>query len=82
MSSAKEGSPVSELAMREDVRQVAVPFPRAQYQCPSCEAEIPTRKQIRLAKPAKFESELNDILKCPYCAFIFSPKANAFVMTA
>lgn len=78
--SAKEGSPVSELALLGDAREVPITHQGDMYVCPSCEAPIPTRKQIRLSKPARYEGALNDVLKCPFCNFLFSPKATAIVL--
>lgn len=75
-----EGAPESELALLEDARIIPVPFDGIEYTCPDCERKIPTRIQIRMAKPARFESALNDILKCPYCKFIFSPRTTAIVL--
>jgi hypothetical protein len=67
--------------LHEDAREVPIPFGGgSEYTCPSCEQTIPTRKQIRLAKPAKFEHLLNDILKCPFCNFLFSPRSTATVI--
>lgn len=78
--STPEGSPTSELALLDEAKVITVPFQGDEYVCPSCEKPIPTRKQIRLAKPARYEEGLNDILKCPYCNFIFSPKTVAVVL--
>lgn len=75
-----EGAPESELALLEDARIIPVPFEGDQYTCPSCERSIPTRMQIRMAKPARYETVLNDILKCPFCKFIFSPRNTAVVL--
>jgi hypothetical protein len=76
----REGSPESELALLEDARIIPVPYEGSLYTCPMCEKKIPTRLQIRLAKPPRFETLLNDILKCPYCKFIFSPRTTAVVL--
>lgn len=51
------------------------------YLCPQCERLIPTRKQRLYAKPAKFAHVLNDIIRCPHCEFIFSPKADALAFS-
>ena len=50
-----EGVPASELTLLDEAREVAVPFNGSEYVCPSCEQPIPTRKQIRLSKPARWE---------------------------
>ena len=77
----KEGTPASELRLADDrAREVPIPHGAAEYTCPACEVPIPTRRQIRMAKPAKFETQLHDILKCPFCNFIFSPKSSATVV--
>jgi hypothetical protein len=81
VAKSEPGSPSSELGfIDEAARDVPVPYGSAEYKCPSCEQSIPTRKQIRLAKPAKYEHALNDILKCPYCFFLFSPRSKATVL--
>lgn len=56
--------------------EVPIPYPRDEFMCPSptCGRSIELRKQIILAKPARFAHELNDVLKCPYCGIIFSPR--------
>lgn len=54
---------------------VTLPYPGRDYVCPECSNPIPTRKQIRLAKPARHAHELNDVLRCYSCTFLFSPKA-------
>jgi hypothetical protein len=61
-------------ALLTDVQTFPVPYPRDNYLCPQCETEIPTRKQQRLNIPAKYEHELNQVFKCPFCNFIFSPR--------
>jgi hypothetical protein len=77
----KEGAPASEVSLIDDrARQVPVPSGSSEYQCPSCEEHIPTRRQIRMAKPANWETRLNDVLKCPFCNFIFSPRSTATVV--
>ena len=78
----REGSPASELRfLDEGAREVPIPFGGgAEYTCPACEQGIPTRRQIRMAKPAKYEHVLNDLFKCPFCNFIFSPKSRATVL--
>jgi DNA-directed RNA polymerase subunit RPC12/RpoP len=63
-----------------DAEEVSVPHQGNEYICPSCERAIPTRKQIRLAKPAKYQGALWDVLKCPYCNFLFAPKDRAIVI--
>lgn len=40
-------------------------YPDEEYLCPACEQRIPTRMQVRLAKPARYAERLNDVLKCP-----------------
>lgn len=80
MAKSEAGTPSSELALLEQARKVPVPYAGAEYQCPNCERLIPTRKQIRLAKPARYEHQLNDILKCPFCLFLFSPRNEATVL--
>lgn len=76
-----EGTPVSELVLADQARRVQVPYGGgSEYVCPNCERAIPTRKQIRLAKPAKHEHVLNDVLRCPFCQFIFSPRSEATVL--
>jgi hypothetical protein len=62
--------------MLEHVREVQLPYGGDDYVCPGCQSRIPTRKQIRLSKPARWEHLLNDVLKCPFCNFIFSPKTQ------
>ena len=52
----------------------------SEYLCPACETAIPTRRQIRLNKPAKYEALLNDLQKCPFCNFIFSWRSEATVL--
>jgi hypothetical protein len=75
------GSPISaELGLAEEARIVPVPTSGNEYVCPNCERPIPTRKQVRLAKPAKYEGVLNDVFKCPFDNFIFSPKSTAVVL--
>jgi len=75
-----EGTQTSELVLVDGVREIAVPFAGSEYVCPECEASIPTRKQIRMAKPTKYEGQLNDVMKCPFCNFIFSPRQVAHVL--
>jgi DNA-directed RNA polymerase subunit RPC12/RpoP len=75
-----EGILVSEITLLEEVREVPVPFNGSEYICPACEQSIPTRKQIRLSKPARWEGALNDVFKCPYCNFLFSPRSVAHVI--
>lgn len=65
---------VTEIGRIFETMRVSVPYPKRNYQCPECTKDIATRAQIRLAKPAQHEHELNDVLKCPYCNFIFSPR--------
>lgn len=69
------------LAVLADARIAEVPIRGSEYVCPSCEKEIPLRRQIRLAKPPKYEDALNDVLKCPWCNFLFSPKVTATVVS-
>lgn len=78
----KEGAPTSELSLVDDrAREVPIPYGGgSEYLCPACEQHIPTRRQIRLSKPAKYETTLHDVLKCCYCNFIFSPKSTATVV--
>ena len=78
--SAVEGIPASEITLLEEAREVPVPFTGSEYVCPSCDRAIPTRKQIRLSKPARWEQSLNDIFKCPWCNFVFSPRSVAHVI--
>ncbi len=82
MAAAKEGQPTSEIGLADEhARRVPIPYGGgSEYTCPSCESAIPTRRQIRLAKPAAWETRLNDILKCPFCNFLFSPRSEATVM--
>lgn len=80
MSKSHEGAEVSELALLEEVREVPVPYNGHEYVCPSCEQPIPTRKQIRLSKPARWENSLNDVFRCCFCGFVFSPKLTAHVL--
>ncbi len=68
--------PASSLDLHEDAVRVTLAYPEQEYRCPACERSIPTRKQIRLAKPAKYDHLLNDVHKCPWCNFIFSPKVT------
>lgn len=53
---------------------VDTPWPFDEFICPACERDIPTRRQIRMAIPTKYEHVLNQVLKCPWCNFIFSPR--------
>lgn len=76
-----QGTPAEALALLEEAREVPVPYQGSDYVCPSCEQPIPTRKQIRMAKPAKYEHALHDVLKCPWCNFIFSPRQTATVLS-
>ena len=71
---------ISDLELNEVAKRVTQPYPEVEYRCPACERSIPTRKQIRLAKPAKYDHLLNDVLKCPWCNFLFAPKVNAAVV--
>lgn len=68
-------------SLLEEAREVPVPYQGSDYICPSCEQPIPTRKQIRMAKPPRWEHALNQIFKCPYCNFIFSPRLTARVIS-
>lgn len=62
----REGRETSELHLTGQAREVPIPFDGAsEYLCPSCERRIPNALQVRLGKPPKFESVLNDVLKCP-----------------
>jgi protein-disulfide isomerase len=72
--------PVSDLELTETAKRITLPYPEPEYRCPACERSIPTRKQIRMAKPAKYDHVLNDVLKCPWCNFIFSPRVTAAVV--
>lgn len=69
----------SELHLEDSAREIAVPYAGTEYVCPSCEQPIPTRKQINLARPAKYSHVLNEIQKCPFCMFIFSYRSRAVV---
>lgn len=69
----------TELYLEDSAREVSVPYAGSEYICPSCEQPIPTRKQINLARPAKYAHVLNEIQKCPYCMFIFSYRSRAVV---
>lgn len=72
---------MSEIALNDRARTVPLPSGGgSEYVCPACEQAIPTRKQIRLAKPKKYEAVLADCLKCPFCNFIFAPKEEAIVL--
>lgn len=72
----------TDLTLLERARDVPLPYNGDEYVCPSCGLSIPTRKQIRLSKPARWEQALNDVFKCPFCNYIFSPKAaTAHVLT-
>lgn len=44
-----------------------------EYVCPNCRAIIPTRKIVLMAKPPRFAHLLNDVIRCCYCNFIWSP---------
>ena len=78
---SQQGAPASELSLADDrARRVPIPQGHSEYTCPSCEASIPTRRQIRMAKPANWETRLHDVLKCPFCNFIFSPRSEAIVV--
>lgn len=57
-----------------DGGRITTPWPFDEFTCPACERGIPTRKQIRMAMPAKYEHMLNQCFKCPWCNFIFSPR--------
>jgi hypothetical protein len=77
-----EGATTGELALLDRVREVQIPYSGDEYVCPSCSLSIPTRKQIRLSKPARWEQALNDVFKCPFCNYIFSPRTmTAHVVT-
>jgi hypothetical protein len=80
--SAVEGIPASEITLLEEAREVPIPFNGNEYICPApdCGRPIPTRKQQRLSKPARYEQSLNDVFKCPWCNFIFSPRSVAHVI--
>lgn len=80
MSKSHEGAATGELALLDEAREVPVPFNGSEYVCPSCEQAIPTRRQIRMSKPARWEQALNDVFKCPFCNFVFSPKLTAHVI--
>lgn len=54
--------------------EVPIPYGHDEYTCPSCGKPIPTRRQINLARPARYAHLLNDVQKCPHCSFIFSYK--------
>lgn len=71
---------LSELHLSEDAREIPVPYSGSEYLCPNCEQHIPTRKQINLSKPAKYAHTLNEIMKCPFCSFIFSYRSRAVVL--
>lgn len=75
-----QGLVLSEMSLDENVEDIPVPYPGSEYKCPNCEQDIPTRKQIPLAKPAKYSHILNDVQKCPFCSFIFSYRSRAFVL--
>jgi len=67
----------STLDLNETARRITFPYPEREYRCPACERSIPTRKQQRLAKPAAYDHLLNDVFKCPWCSFIFSPRRES-----
>jgi hypothetical protein len=69
----------TELHLDDSAREVAVPYAGSEYLCPNCEQHIPTRKQINLSRPAKYAHVLNEIMKCPFCMFIFSYRSRAVV---
>jgi len=81
MTKPTRGVYASELSLADRATEVSVPYQGgSEYTCPNCEQQIPTRKQINLAKPAKYAHILNDILKCPFCSFVFSYRSRAVVL--
>lgn len=68
------------LIKAENAREISIPYPGDEYTCPNCEAMIPTRKQRTLSKPAKYSHMLNDVMKCPFCSFVFSYRMRAVVL--
>ena len=73
---------MSEISLGDDrARRVPIPHDGGiEYLCPSCESRIPTRRQIRLSKPLKYETQLVDLQKCPFCNFIFGWRTEATVV--
>jgi len=71
---------LSDLRTVEDAVEVPVSYKGTEYICPSCEKAIPTRKQINMSKPPKYASQLNDIIKCCFCSFVFSYSTRAVVL--
>jgi hypothetical protein len=72
--------PAERLIQASGAREISVPYSGTEYTCPSCEMKIPTRKQRPMSKPAKYAHMLNDVLKCPYCSFVFSYRLRAVVL--
>lgn len=70
----------TELHLDDRAVEISVPYMGVEYRCPSCETSIPTRKQNPMAKPAKYAHMLNDVMKCPFCNFIFSYRSKAVVL--
>lgn len=77
---APEEVPGVEVSILDDIQQVATPYPRDEYVCPECEKPIPTQMQRRLNVPAKYEHELNQCFRCPFCRFVFSPKSGTITL--
>lgn len=73
----------SELTLAEGATTVAVPYTGgSEYVCPNCEQKIPNRRLVYLSKPPKFANALNDIVKCCWCRFHFSPRSEATILRA
>ena len=74
----------SELTLAEGVARVQVPQTGGgnEYVCPNCERPIPNRRLVYLAKPPQHAHLLNDILKCPWCRFCWSPRSEVTVLRA
>lgn len=69
-----------DVSILDDIQQVATPYPRPDYICPACEKPIPTHMQRRMNVPAKYEHELNQCFRCPFCRFVFSPKVGTVTL--
>lgn len=67
--------PVEALESVEGAVQVTVPFGGGNdYVCPNCQRLLPPRRTMFLSKPPMYVHVLNDVIKCSWCKFIFSPK--------
>ena len=78
--SKETAQPASELRLVEGAVEIPVPYSGSEYSCPNCERKIPTRKQMNMAKPAKYAHMLNDIQRCPWCSFLFSYRDRTYIV--